>query len=239
VSREHLDTLFGNGYELKVDRPLSQTGQYAARERVALIGRDGKRIDGVRILGPVRAQTQVELSRTDGYLLGLAPPVRDSGTLVGSPAVTVEGPRGRITLPEGVILSLRHIHMSPDDARALGVVDKERVQVVVSGDRALVFDKVIVRVGEKYVLELHLDTDEANAAGLKNGDLVHLLRKEGDLPRPAVEVKQVTKRLIREEDVRRAIAGGYRLQVGRGTVVTPSALDLGRAKGVLIGDVVN
>jgi putative phosphotransacetylase len=129
--------------------------------------------------------------------------------------------------------------MSPDDARALGVVDKERVQVVVSGDRALVFDKVIVRVGEKYVLELHLDTDEANAAGLKNGDLVHLLRKEGDLPRPAVEVKQVTKRLIREEDVRRAIAGGYRLQVGRGTVVTPSALDLGRAKGVLIGDVVN
>lgn len=133
-------------------------------------------ISNVRILGPTRKETQIEISRTDSFALGLKPPVRDSGLLDGSPGVTVIGPKGRVTLDKGVILAQRHIHMNEEDAARFGVKDKEMVSVRVGGERGVVFENVLVRVRSDFVLEMHIDTDEANAAILSNGELVEVFR---------------------------------------------------------------
>lgn len=173
LSQEHLEILFGPGYRLKEMRPLSQPGEFAAVETVVVAGPKGA-LSGVRILGPTRRRTQVEVSRTDAFTLGLCPPVRDSGDLDGTPGATLIGPKGTVVLSQGVILAKRHLHLTPEDAKAFGVSDKQLVSVRCGGDRALTFDAVLCRVSPNYKLEFHLDTDEANAALLKNGDLVAL-----------------------------------------------------------------
>jgi len=175
LSVEHLNLLFGEGYELKKSKDLSQPGQYAAEEKVDVVGTKGT-LKGVRILGPVRKETQIEISLADGFVLGINPPVRDSGDLIDSPGVKVIGPNGEIIIEKGVIVAARHIHMHTSDAENFGVFDKEVVSVKVEGKRGLVFDNVLIRVNKEYALEMHVDIEEGNAAGLKNGLTVELLK---------------------------------------------------------------
>ncbi len=175
LSAEAVERLFGPGHALTPERPLSQPGQFAARERVVLVGPRG-RIEGVRVVGPTRERCQVEITRTDGFRLGVDAPVRCSGDLAGTPGIVLEGPAGRLVLSEGVICAKRHIHMTPSDAERLGVRHRDLVQVALDTEgRDLVFGDVVVRVSPDYALELHLDTDEANAAELRGpGDAVLL-----------------------------------------------------------------
>lgn len=179
LSQEDLDVLFGADHQLQELKPLSQPGQFAAEEVVTLVGPKG-RIDKVRILGPVRKSTQIEISQTDAIKLGINPPVRDSGDLEGSPGLSLVGPIGEVKQTKGVILACRHIHMPTGDARRFGLSDKDRVDVMTEGDRAVVFKGVLIRVSDSYALEMHLDTDEANAALLRNGDSVLLCRQESE-----------------------------------------------------------
>lgn len=175
VTREHLDILYGPGYELTPKKQLSQPGQFAAEETVDLVTEKGS-FKNVRILGPLRNHTQVELAITDAFRLGLNPPVRDSGHIANSPGLKVIGPKGTVTIQEGVIIAWRHIHMTPADAARYGVKDKDFVSVKTVGDRAVTFHNVLIRVSDNFALEMHLDTDEGNAAGLKNGDYVEIVR---------------------------------------------------------------
>nr|WP_041719096.1 phosphate propanoyltransferase [Alkaliphilus oremlandii] len=174
LSQGDIETLFGEGYELTKLKDLSQPGQYACEEKVDVVGPKNT-IKGVRVLGPARNKTQIEVSIADSFILGVQPPVRDSGDLAGSPGVKIIGPKGEVELPEGVIVAARHIHMHTSDAENFGVVDKQRVHVRTKGERAVVFENVLVRAHETYALEMHVDVDEGNAAGLKNGDLVELV----------------------------------------------------------------
>src|SRR6185369_3652970 len=175
LSQSTLDRVFGPGYQLRPRTWLSQTGQFAAQEIVTLVGPAG-RIQNVRVMGPPRSHDQIELSRTDELTLGIEAPVRISGDLAGTPGIGIEGPAGRVSLSSGVISARRHVHMSPQDAERLGVQDGQTVQVKVdSKDRDLVFGDVTVRIAPDFRLEVHLDTDEANAAGIKNGDRGELL----------------------------------------------------------------
>jgi len=171
-----MDTLFGPGSELTFVKALTQPGQFSAEEQVTLVG-PKREIKKVRVLGPLRPRTQIEISRTDAFTLGLKPPVRDSGDVAQSAPITIVGPKGKIDLPEGAIIAKRHIHMTPKDAQELGLKEKDIVSVrVAEGDRSLIFDQVLVRVNENFALDFHVDTDEANAAGIKNGQLVEILR---------------------------------------------------------------
>ncbi len=167
LTRAHCDALFGEGYELTERRPVSQPGQYVCRETVDLAGPKGE-LQRVAIINPLRKETQVELARTDAIALGVNPPLRESGKLDGTPGITLRGPKGSVVIDHGVILAHRHVHMHPDDAKRLGVADKSIIRVRVDGDRETVFGDVIVRVNEQYALDMHVDTDEANAAGLTN-----------------------------------------------------------------------
>ncbi len=175
VSREHLDVLFGEGFELTNFKDLSQPGQYATNEKVDIVGSKGT-LKGVRILGPTRKETQIEVSLTDGFVLGVKPPVRDSGDLNDSPGVTIVGPKGEVVLEKGVIAAARHIHMHTSDAEKFGVKDKDIVSVKVGGKRGLVFDNVLVRVNPEYALEMHVDIDEGNCAQIKNGDTLEVIK---------------------------------------------------------------
>ncbi|MDD2430131.1 MAG: phosphate propanoyltransferase [Firmicutes bacterium] len=174
LSQGDLETLFGEGYKLTPKKDLSQPGQFAAEETVEVVG-SKRSFPTVRILGPVRRQTQVELSVTDCFTIGVKAPVRESGDIKDSGSVTLVGPKGQITLSEGVIVAGRHIHMHPDDARKFGVIDKQRVNVKTEGERSLIMENVIIRVRDDFSLELHIDTDEANAAGLGNGSKVRII----------------------------------------------------------------
>lgn len=175
LSQQDLETLFGPSYELTIRNDLSQTGQYAAEETVTIEGPKSS-MTNVRILGPTRKETQIEVSRTDSFALGLKPPVRDSGFLTDSPGITLIGPKGKITLDKGVILAQRHIHMTEADAESFGVKDKDLISVRIGGERGITFENVLVRVRNDFVLEMHIDTDEANAAMLGNGQLVEVFR---------------------------------------------------------------
>lgn len=175
LSHEDLEKLFGEGYELTPLRPLGQPGQYASEECVELIGPKGS-FAKVRILGPVRKNSQVEISRTDSFKLGVTPPVRDSGDIEGTPGIRIKGPLGEIELEKGVIIAKRHIHMLPSDADLYGVKDKDLVSVYFDKEgRKLIFQDVLIRVSEKFALEFHVDIDEANAALLNNGDQVKIV----------------------------------------------------------------
>lgn len=176
VTKEVLETLFGEGYELTVKKELSQPGQFATNERVAVIGPKGS-FPSVSILGPVRPETQVELSASDARSIGVAAPIRESGDIAGSGACKLVGPKGEVELSEGVIVAKRHIHATPEDAEKLGVSDKEIVNVKVESDgRSLVFGDVVVRVSPKYALAMHIDTDESNAASVTPGMMVEIVK---------------------------------------------------------------
>jgi putative phosphotransacetylase len=174
LSPEHIEELFGAGYRLKEFKPLSQPGQFAAEEQVTIEGPKG-RFDKVRILGPARGKTQIEISRTDAFQLGVNPPVRESGNIAGTPGLRVRGPAGEIELQEGVIVAARHIHFHTDDAAKWGIKDKQKLRVRLSGERPLIFEDVIARVSDNYALDMHIDTDEGNAAGVKTGDTAVIL----------------------------------------------------------------
>lgn len=165
VTERDLETLFGKGASLTPKRELSQPGQYLCEERVDLIG-PKKTISNVSILGPTRPETQVEVSLTDARTLGVEAPIRMSGDVKGSGAVTIKGPAGEITLTEGVIAAKRHIHMTPDDAEKMNLKDGQTVSVKIGGERGLVFDETVLRVSKKFATAMHIDTDEANAVAL-------------------------------------------------------------------------
>jgi propanediol utilization protein len=164
---------------LHVGAELRQPHRFAALECVTLIGPNGRRLRDVRVIGPARAVNQIEISRTDAQTLGIRAPTRESGDLIGTPGIIIEGPRSSVTLGTGVICAQRHIHMAPADAESLCLKDRERVEVATKGNnRGLLFRDVLVRVSPDYRLELHLDTDEANAAGLRNGDYAVLQKRD-------------------------------------------------------------
>ena len=168
LSKEHIDILFGEGHELCVFKDLSQPGQFACDEKIEVVGPKGALT--MRVLGPARNETQIEVSLADGFALGVVPPVRDSGDLDNSPGAKLVGPKGEVVIDKGIIAAARHIHMHTSEAEQFGLKDKEIVSVKVEGKRGLTFDNVLVRVHPNYALEMHLDIDEGNAAGIKNGD---------------------------------------------------------------------
>lgn len=173
VTKEALETLFGAGYELTVKKMLSQPGQFASNERVTVVG-PKKEMANVSILGPCRSANQVELSATDARSIGLDAPVRESGDIAGSAGCKLVGPAGEVEISEGVIVAKRHIHMTPADAQAAGVADKDVVKVACGGEgRKLVFDDVFIRVRDDFATAMHIDTDESNAAGgPKEGEII-------------------------------------------------------------------
>lgn len=175
LSEQDLAKLFGEGHALTFKKELKQTGQFAAEEVVDLVGPKGT-INKVRVLGPVRKQTQIEVALTDAFKLGLKPPVRESGDLANSPGITLVGPKGKLELAEGVIVAARHIHMTPEDAKNFGVKDKDVVKARFGSARGLVFENVVIRVHESYRLEFHVDTDEANASQLFNNAEVEIIK---------------------------------------------------------------
>lgn len=168
VSQDDLETLFGKGYELTVKKMLSQPGQYACEERVRVVGTKGE-FPAVSILGPTRKETQVELSLTDARSIGVVAPVRESGDLDGSGTCKLVGPAGEVELKKGVVAAKRHIHATTKDAEEMGLENGEIVSVEIptANERSLTFGDVVVRVSDSYALAMHIDTDEANAAGMK------------------------------------------------------------------------
>lgn len=176
LSREDLDTLFGKGYELTHKKTLMGR-EFASNEVVTLVGPSLKAIENVRILGPVRKNTQVEISRTDTFVLKVSPPVRPSGNVEGSEKIVIVGPKGSVYLKEGVIIANRHIHLTPDYAVKQGIKDNDYVDVEVDGIKPTKFFDVQVRVRDDFNVEMHIDTDDANAAGIRNGDRVKILKK--------------------------------------------------------------
>jgi len=176
LTRNSLDILFGEGYELTKLRDLSQPGEFASNERVNIVGADMKIIENVRILGPLREYTQAELSITDGYFLGLDLPTRISGNIKGSPPITFIGPKGVLSLSEGAIRAARHIHMTPKDAEYYQVKNGDKVKVEVSGEHGVIYKDVVIRVSEKSKLALHLDTDEANAGNVTGKHFTRIIR---------------------------------------------------------------
>ena len=172
LTKEDMETLFGAGYEITHLKDLSQPGQYACKETLTIVGPSLRPIENVRVLGPLRKASQVEISRTDSFTLKVKPPVRESGSLAGSAPITIIGPKGVVSLKEGCIIANRHIHMSEEDGKRFGVKDGDYVTVDANGERRTRFFDVQVRVSKNFRLEMHLDTDDANAAALKNGDRV-------------------------------------------------------------------
>jgi acetate kinase len=173
VTQEHVEALFGTGHQLTRRSDLSQPGQYACEEQITLVGPKG-RIERVRVLGPARKYTQIEIAMTEQFKLGIHPPVRESGDIKDTPGCMIEGRAGSVNIDRGVICALRHIHMTPADALRYGVRDKSLVRVRVEGDRELVFGDVLVRVDPNFALAMHIDTDEANAANLRTGAQGHI-----------------------------------------------------------------
>lgn len=171
LTQADVETLFGPGYQLTRKKEL-MGGQFASNEQVTIVGTKLRAIENVRILGPVRKASQVEISQTDAMKLGVRAPLRDSGDIKGSAPIAVVGPKGAVYLKEGCIVARRHIHMSPADARAAGLKDKDVVSVTADNARGTTFDEVLIRVDDSFTLEMHIDTDEANASNIKTGDAV-------------------------------------------------------------------
>jgi len=262
LSAEHLIALFGPGYGLAPRNPLSQPGQFAAEETLVVAGPRGA-LEHVRVLGPVRSKSQVELATTDCYAIGIPAVVRDSGDIAGSPGVVLIGPAGSVALTEGAIRAARHLHLTTLDARHLGIANGDFAAVIAgSGRRAAMFDSVVCRVSDSYRLELHLDTDEANAAGCRSGDMAWIVGSaansgagivdSGTLDRAAgtaragvasgapvsattCEPMDLTARtVITEEDVLEAARSLPRRAIvaSAGAIVTPLARDAIRRTGV-------
>jgi acetate kinase len=180
LTQEHVELLFGKGHQLTKHADLSQPGQYACKEQLAIVGPKG-RIERVRVLGPARKYTQIEIAMTEQFKLGVHPPIRESGDIADTPGCTLESPTGSVKVERGVICALRHVHMTPADALRYGVRDKSTVRVRIAGDRELIFGDVLVRVDPSFALAMHIDTDEANAANVKTGAQGHIegIQSEG------------------------------------------------------------
>ncbi len=174
LSQKDLEILYGTGHQLTKKKEL-MGGQYAAEEFVTIVGLKLRAIENVRVLGPVRGKSQVEISKTDAIKLGIKAPIKESGDIKGSSPITLVGPKGALYLEEGCIIAKRHIHMSPSDAITAGVKDKDEVSVQAENERATIFNHVTIRVDESYTLEMHIDTDEANAANISTGNTVVIL----------------------------------------------------------------
>lgn len=175
LTQEHVETLFGEGYQLTRKKDL-MGGQFASNETVTIVGIKLRAIENVRVLGPVRKASQLEISATDAMKLGIAAPIRESGNVAGSSPIAVVGPKGAVYLKEGCIIAMRHIHMSPKDAAASGCKDGDIVSVKADNERGTVFNQVKIRVDESFTLEMHIDTDEANACKIKTGDMVKIIK---------------------------------------------------------------
>jgi putative phosphotransacetylase len=176
LCREDIDALFGKGYELTEYRPLYQPGNFAANEMVTLIGPRSRVISNLRILGPLRPESQIELAYTDAISLGLDIPVRISGNIKDTPGAWVMGPKGMIQLKQGIIRAAIHVHMNPEDAEFYGVKQGDLMKLRVGGDAAATFEKVHVRIDKTVLLNVHMDTDEANACGLHKAKEIELLK---------------------------------------------------------------
>ena len=177
ITQNDLEKLYGAGYQLTKKKDLAQPGEFAANEVVTLVGPRLRSIENVRILGPVRDHTQVEVSQTDAITLGINPPVRRSGNINESESLTVVGPKGSITLEEGVIRANRHIHMPPSEAEKMNVKDDEIVSVEIPGTKSVIMRNVQVRVKKGWVLQMHLDTDDANAADVQCGLKARIIKE--------------------------------------------------------------
>lgn len=231
--------MFGEGAFLTKRGDLSQPGQFAS-EQMVILASPQARIDNVRVLGPFRESTQVELSQSDAVLLGLNPPVRDSGKHDGTPGITIIGPKGKVDIEKGVIIAQRHIHMTPADAREYGVMDKDIVWVTISNEgkgidaessnRSTIFGDVIIRINPEYKLDFHLDTDEANAAGVFLGEksFGHIVKEGMDKEDKNADGYYERKKVYSEWDVRQAREAGLKIKVEKGTILTPSARDYGK-----------
>ena len=176
VTQEHLEILFGKDYQLTVMKDLSQPGQYASNEKVDVVSPAGKVLAGVRILGPVRSASQVEISRSDEIRFKFTAPVRSSGDVKGSGAATLIGPKGQVEIAEGVIIADRHIHFSPEEAKEFGVTDRQIVSLKIGGIKAGIMDNVLCRVHPNFRLDCHLDTDDGSAFMLSTGDILELVK---------------------------------------------------------------
>jgi acetate kinase len=180
LTQEHVEALFGKGHQLTKHADLSQPGQFACKEQLAILGPKG-RIERVRVLGPPRKYTQIEIAMTEQFKVGVHPPIRESGDIADTPGCTLESPTGSVTVDRGVICALRHIHMTPEEALRYGVRDKSVVRVRIAGDRELVFGDVLIRVDPNFALAMHIDTDEANAANVRTGAMGYIdgIQSEG------------------------------------------------------------
>lgn len=177
LTRGDIDRLFGYGWQLTSKKALSQPGQFACEECVDVIGPKGT-LSKVRVLGPERSHTQIELAQTDCRTIGVKAPLRGSGDVAGTPGITLRGPKGEISVPEGVIIAERHIHMTPADAARFGVKDGDKVSVRIDGEKPGIMGGVTIRVSDKYVLDMHVDTDDGNAFLLSQGQQLTVLGKE-------------------------------------------------------------
>ncbi|KAB7706653.1 phosphate propanoyltransferase [Bacillus aerolatus] len=233
LSEQHLAVLFGESYALKKKNDLSQPNQFAAEETVILSGPRGT-IERVRVLGPSRNLTQVEVSQTDAFKLGVKPPIRQSGDIKGSSPVTIIGPKGSVYLTEGLIIAQAHIHMSPDDADRFQVKDGQYVQVTTGTERPITFGRVLIRVSPSYRLEMHIDTDEANAGFIRTGQIGELIIAGQAAPSPSPVMVQEVKhastvfegKLLTQHDVQQSAESV--IQVRKSTIVTPLAKDTAR-----------
>lgn len=235
LTREILDVLYGPGFELTVYRNLLQRGEFASEQFVKFAG-PKRAFEKVRILGPLREKLQIEVSRTDAFTLDLNPPVGVFAKLPDGQTVTLTGPKGSITVDENVMISRRHIHISPQEAEHIGIRDQEAVFVAPvdeSGEpaqsRVVIFGNVLVRVKDTFVLEMHIDTDEANASGLKSGDKVYVVQSS-----LRYNANLNGRRLVTENDVRKAVMQGQRIKIEKGMIVTPAAQELGKYRGVFV-----
>ena len=230
ITQADFETLFGAGKQLTPERPITQPGQFAALERLTVEGPRGS-IEGVRVVGPARKSTQVELSSADCRAIGLVAPVRHSGQITGSAPITLRGTAGSLQLSEGAIVAARHIHVSPADTARLGVADGDRVTVTLGpADRRATLPDVLIRSGSAHASEMHLDTDEAHAFGVKNGDVATLVgraRKNGKRP-----LDRSGRPLLTERDVDAVAARGETLSDASPYRLTPLARDRARALGI-------
>ncbi|MFC4403501.1 phosphate propanoyltransferase [Gracilibacillus xinjiangensis] len=175
LEQKHAEILFGKNYTFTKHRDISQPGQYSCMEQVTIVGPKSQ-MERVRIVAPLRKQTQIEISKTDAIKLGVNPPVRHSGDLKGSAPLTVIGPKGNVDLLEGCIIADRHIHMSPADAKRFGVVNHQKVKVEIDGEKGGLMYGVTIRVSDRYALDMHIDTDDANAFGIKGQEYLTLIK---------------------------------------------------------------
>lgn len=233
LKQSDVEKLFGEGYELTKRSELSQPGQFAANETIVIAGSKGS-IERVRILGPARSLSQVEVSLTDAFSLGIKPPLRESGDIKDSESITLIGPQGTVHLDEGLIVAQAHIHMNPKEAKVLNVTNNELVEVAVDGVRPIVIKNVKIRVSEKYVLEMHIDTDEANSGFITQGTFGQI-QKEGSPQIKSLPVKtkvreekinEYSKKLLSKDDLEKI--NEKKIKIKKNTIVTALAYDRAR-----------